>query len=228
MNIILDLIVIAIIILITVISAKQGFVRVAVEVVGFIIAIVLSLNISVGLADVTYHKVIEPVIVSSVENVTADTTVATAEKTWNALPQFVRNGANKLGIDEDTITESIAKSVGNGAGNVAASVSENTVKPIATSVLKTLYSLILILVLMIIVKFLARLVNKLFSFSIVGKLNKFLGGTLGVVKGIIIAWLFCTVVSLAVSFTQNGILFFNAENIDNTIIFKFLTDVVQI
>lgn len=228
MNIILDLIVIGIIILITVISAKQGFVRVAVEVAGFIIAILLSLSVSVALADVTYHKVIEPVIVSSVENVTADTTAAAAEKTWNSLPQFVKNGANKIGINEDTITESISKTVGNGAGDVAASVSENTVKPVATSILKTLYSIIFILILMLLVKLLARLINKLFSFSIVGKLNKFLGGALGAVKGLIIAWLFCSVVALAVSFTQNGILFFNAENIENTIIFKFLTDVVQI
>ena len=74
MSITLDLIVIAIIILMVLISAKRGFVRVAVEAVGFVAAIILSLSLSTTLADVTYQKAIEPAILSSVENATAETT----------------------------------------------------------------------------------------------------------------------------------------------------------
>ena len=228
MSIVLDLIVIAIIILMALISAKQGFVRVAVEVAGFIAAIVLSLSLSVSLADLTYQKVIEPVIVSSVENVTADTTSSAAENAWNSLPKFIRNNADKIGINKDTITQDISENIGNSAEEIVNSISQNTIKPIAINILKTLYSVILMLVLMVIVKFLARVVNKLFSFSIVGKLNRILGGAFGAVKGIIFAWLFCAIVSLLVSFTQNGIWIFNAENIENTVIFKLLTDVIQI
>ena len=227
MSIILDLIVIAIIILMVLISAKRGFVRVAVEAVGFVAAIILSLSLSTTLADVTYQKAIEPAILSSVENATAETTSSAADDAWNSLPELITKNADKFGISKDSITNDITEDIGNSATEIVTSISQNTIKPMAVGILKTLYSVILMLVLMIAVKFLARVINKLFSFSLVGKVNKALGGTFGAIKGIIIAWVFCAVVSLLVSLTKNGIWIFNAENIENTIIFKLLTDVIK-
>ncbi len=227
MSIILDLIVIAIIILMVLISAKRGFVRVAVEAVGFVAAIILSLSLSTTLADVTYQKAIEPAILSSVENATAETTSSAADDAWNSLPELITKNADKFGISKDSITNDITEDIGNSATEIVTSISQNTIKPMAVGILKTLYSVILMLVLMIAVKFLARVINKLFSFSLVGKVNKALGGTFGAIKGIIIAWVFCAVISLLVSLTKNGIWIFNAENIENTIIFKLLTDVIK-
>ena len=227
MSIILDLIVIAIIILMVLISAKRGFVRVAVEAVGFVAAIMLSLSLSTTLADVTYQKAIEPAILSSVENATAETTSSAADDAWNSLPELITKNADKFGISKDSITNDITEDIGNSATEIVTSISQNTIKPMAVGILKTLYSVILMLVLMIAVKFLARVINKLFSFSLVGKVNKALGGTFGAIKGIIIAWVFCAVISLLVSLTKNGIWIFNAENIENTIIFKLLTDVIK-
>ena len=227
MSIILDLIVIAIIILMVLISAKRGFVRVAVEAVGFVAAIILSLSLSTTLADVTYQKAIEPAILSSVENATAETTSSAADDAWNSLPELITKNADKFGISKDSITNDISEDIGNSATEIVTSISQNTIKPMAVGILKTLYSVILMLVLMIAVKFLARVINKLFSFSLVGKVNKALGGTFGAIKGIIIAWVFCAVISLLVSLTKNGIWIFNAENIENTIIFKLLTDVIK-
>lgn len=227
MSIILDLIVIAIIILMVLISAKRGFVRVAVEAVGFVAAIILSLSLSTTLADVTYQKAIEPAILSSVENATAETTSSAADDAWNSLPELITKNADKFGISKDSITNDITEDIGNSAIEIVTSISQNTIKPMAVGILKTLYSVILMLVLMIAVKFLARVINKLFSFSLVGKVNKALGGTFGAIKGIIIAWVFCAVISLLVSLTKNGIWIFNAENIENTIIFKLLTDVIK-
>ena len=66
MNYLLDLIVIAIIAAVALISAKRGFVRVVIELAGFIAAIFISFTISTPLANLTYDKIIEPPIVSSV------------------------------------------------------------------------------------------------------------------------------------------------------------------
>lgn len=228
MGILLDLILIAFIILMAFISAKRGFVRVAIEVVGFIAAIMLSLNLSVTLADLTYQKVIEPPILSSVENVSGDTTASAAEKTWESLPRFIKNNAEKFGINKDALTANIGENIENGASEIVSNVSQNTIKPIAVSILKTIYLLILMSVLMIVVKLLARSVNKLFSFSLVGKLNSALGGTVGIVKGVIFAWIFCVVITLLISLTKNGFWIFNTANIENSYIFKFFTDVIQI
>lgn len=228
MGILLDLILIAFIILMGLISAKRGFVRVAIEVVGFVAAIMLSLNLSVTFADLTYQKVIEPKIISSAQDFSGDTTASAAEKTWESLPGFIKNNAEKFGINKDDLTANISENIGNGAEEIVSNVSQNTIKPVAVSILKTIYLLILMSVLMIVVKLLARTVNKLFSFSLVGKLNRVLGGTVGIVKGVIFAWIFCTVIALLISLTENGFWIFNTANIENSYIFKFFTDVIKI
>ena len=227
MNIILDLIVIAIIVAFVIISAKRGFVRVAVEVAGFIAAVMISLSLSTTLADFTYNKAIEPSIISSVGEVTENTTADTAENVWEALPDFIKNNAERFGINKEEITRNISSDMGQNTTEIVTDISQNSIKPVAVGILKALYEVILMLVLLVIVKFLARFINKLFSFSLVGKLNKVLGGTLGLVKGLIIAWIFCTAVVLIISFTENGIWIFNSENIEKTYIFKMLANLIK-
>ena len=62
MNIILDLIVVAIIALTVILSVKRGFVRSAVELAGFVLAVVLAFNLGPVLADTTYENIVkEPV-----------------------------------------------------------------------------------------------------------------------------------------------------------------------
>ena len=73
-----------------------------------------------------------------------------------------------------------------------------------------------------IVKILAKFINRLFSISLVGKLNRLLGAVVGLPKGIIVALLLCSVVALAVSFTQNGIWIFTSENMSNSWFFGVL------
>ena len=67
MSFILDLIVIAIIIVFALISAKKGFVRTIIEIVGFVLVILFANNVSPVLSNVTYDKLIEPAIIESIE-----------------------------------------------------------------------------------------------------------------------------------------------------------------
>ena len=54
MNFVIDLIVVAIIAVCAVVSAKRGFVKVLVEAVGFVAAIILTFTISTPLSEATY------------------------------------------------------------------------------------------------------------------------------------------------------------------------------
>ena len=82
-------------------------------------------------------------------------------------------------------------------------------------------------VLLVVVKFLAKMINRVFSFSIIGKANRLLGGIIGIPKGIIFAILFCMVISLIVSL-NNGFLIFTAENIEKTYVFKFFAEIIPL
>ena len=220
-GILLDLIVIAIITAFTLISARRGFVRVVIELVGFVVAVTVAFALSAPLADVIYDKMIEPSVISSAEEVSAGTADQITTAAWDSLPDWVKDNADSLNISADSFRDKVGETVQNGAGTAAATASQDIIKPVVTNLLGTLFTIILLIILLFVVKILAKLVNKLFSFSVIGKLNRTLGGIVGVLKGVIITLLFCMIVTLIVSLTKDGFLIFTKAAIDRSVLFKF-------
>ena len=221
MNFVIDLIVIAIIAICVLLSAKKGFVKTIVGVVGFIAATYLAFTLSTPLADTTYDKIIEPPIVESAVGAVGET----QNDIWEALPDFITDNAVKFGISSDDFKGSINNNITEGTESAVTKASQEVIKPIITKILGLIYSVVIMVVLMFVVNILAGLINKLFSFSVVGKANRILGGIIGLPKGIVFAILFCMIVSLIVRMS-GGIFFFTNENIDKTILFKFLANII--
>lgn len=226
MSIIIDLIILAIIVLTVIISAKRGFVRTLIELVGFIAAVFISFTISTPLANTTYDKIIEPSILSSVSS-TADTAVdssatGTLDDFWEQIPEWVKGSFEKSGITKDSLDQIISDNVGKGVQSVVETASENVIKPAVINTLKLIYQAVLLIVLMALVKPVAKLVNKLFSFSVIGTANRILGGVVGVPKGIIYAIEICLLITLAVSFTKNGFWIFTKDALEGSIFFSFV------
>ena len=224
MSIVIDLIVVAIIALIAVISAKKGFVCTVIEVIGFIAAFLVAFSLSTPLVEVTYDKFIEPPILNSIKEDTIENTTQTADSIWESLPSFVTENSAALGIDKEYIENEVIKGTLSSTENALENLSQEFIKPVAISILETLYAVILIIVLLFVVKILAKLLNKAFSFSIVGKLNTTLGGAIGIIKGVAIALIICEILTLVISFAGDVSILSN-ENISTTYIFKFLTNV---
>ncbi len=214
MNIILDLIILALIAICTLISAKKGFVKTVISLVGWVLALVLSISLSGPLAELTYSKVVEPAVISAINGVVSDVVDgaegAVKEEVYEALPDFIKNN---IEISEFEITND---------GSIAKSITESAVQPITCSLLRAIFSLLLFIVLSIAAGFLAKLLNKIFSFSILGKANKILGGVVGAVQGIIFAVIFVLVVTVIVS-VSGGFLIFTPEAIDKTVLFNFIS-----
>lgn len=222
MSTVIDLIVIAIVIFTALLSAKRGFVRCVIELAGFVAAVYITFVLSAPLANATYDRFVEPAVVSSVTSASNETATDVVDGVWNALPDFVKRHADTIGLSRENLNDKISGNIENGAQAAVENASQSVIKPVVAEALGLLYSLIIMLVLIIAVKFLAKFLNKLFSFSLIGKLNRALGFTVGIFKGIIIAFVFCIAVSLIVSFTSNGILIFTKENIDGTAIFNYI------
>lgn len=222
MNLLIDLIVIAIVGLSVLISAKRGFVKVLIEVAGFVAAIIVTFTISTPLADNTYDKIIEPPIVEAAVNAVGE---SVQHEAWNALPEFVTENALKLGVSGEDFTGKITENLASGTEAAVKTASQDVIKPIITKILGLIYSVVILVVLLVVVKFLAKIINKMFSFSVIGKANRVLGGIVGVPKGVIFAILFCMVVSLVVKL-YGGFLIFTTQNIEKTFIFKFLADII--
>ncbi len=228
LGIVLDLIVLAIIALTILISAKHGFVRTLIEVVGFIAAFVIAFNVSTPLANATYDKFIEPPLISSFQDAAVDGVGNSTEAVWEAMPDFITNNADSLGLKKEDIKQNLTDSASNNASEIVINLSQNVLKPTASKIISMVYTTVLLIVLLFVVKILAKLVNKLFSISIVGKLNRTLGGVVGLVKGVVFAVVLCMVISTIISFTENGFLIFTRDAIESSVLFKTLANVFSI
>lgn len=230
MWIILDLIIVAIVGIFIIKSAKHGFVRTVVELVGYFLAIYIAFTAGGILADSVYDFAIEPSIVESVADkitLSADScTDDVVDEVWHSLPDFIVHTAENFNVTSHTLKNTLDKSIitHSSSTQIAQSVSTTVVRPIAVPLIKTIFSIVLFIVLMFVVKILARIINKVFSLPIIGGLNKTLGGVIGLFKGLIFAFVFVTVILFIMSFFENGFLIFTNENIEKTLLFKFLAD----
>ncbi len=219
--VLIDVILLLIVGVFVLISAKRGFVRVAVEVLGFVAAVILTLTVCTPLANATYDKIIEPPILKSVDDEVSDTVDQTVDSIINELPDFLQSYLNSSGIADKIISENGGLIQG-GTHDLVADISQNSIKPVTVKILSTVYAVIMLTVLMIAVKILAVSLNKCFSFSLVGKLNRTLGGICGLIKGIAVLLIICFAINLLLPITEGGIWIFNTENIEKTYIFRFL------
>ncbi len=227
MSIALDVLILIIVLINIILSAKRGFVKTIIEVVGFVAAIILSVTASGPLANVTYDKVIEPSVIKIVEETAAASDETTqgnlqdmADSIWSSLPEFVKNSTESSGISKETFIDKIEIDTTDTVTAIATKTSQTIAKPIITKVLSAFYAVVLMIVLLVVVKIIAKIINPLFNFSIIGKANHTLGGVLGLIKGILVSMVFCVVVSLIVSFTGAGFLCFTEEAIDGSFIFS--------
>ena len=238
----LDLILVIIIGASVYLSARRGFVRTFVEAIGVVAAAIIALTICTPLANATYDKIIEPAITKTVfeevnkalENEELNLQLdGTPNKILEALPQKIQSLIEKSGIDYDKLLEENKylindDTVENTVQELVFNILQKSLKPIAVKVISYIYVFIIFSLLLVVVKPLAKLLNKAFSFSIVGKLNTMLGGVCGLAKGIVFTLILCLVIYSVASFTENGIWIFSVENIDKTFIFKYLISLIRI
>ncbi len=223
MSIILDLIIVGIIAVAVIIAANKGFVKSVVQIAGFVLAIVLSFMFSQPIAQFAYDKIVEPPVAAIIEETVDERLNETGENisnaVWDVLPEYVKNNSERLGLDRPSLEENLSASSAETGEAIAATVCDTVVEPIAVSFIKVIATLVLFIVLSILSRFLAKFLNGIFSFSIIGKANKLLGGVLGLVNGLIYAIIFILLTTFIIS-VSGGFLFFTNEAVADTFIFK--------
>lgn len=223
MSIILDAIIVLIILLFVFLSAKKGFVRTLIEVVGFIAAIAIALSLSTPIANFCYDKTVNPIVAKTVQSAIdegSSNATEAVDAVWNKLPSFLTE-SSFFNLSKENISNSINGEIAADTTQLINSI-DSFVKPAISKLLSVIISVILVVVLLFVVKLLAKVVNKIFSFSVIGDINKTLGGILGLVKGAAVSVIFCMIISLILSFTKNGFLIFTYDAINSSYLFKFI------
>lgn len=238
MNWILDAVIVAIIITAAIIGAKKGFVKTVIGMVCFFLVIILSFTLSSKTADIIYNNFVEEKIVSSMSknldnagfNVINAGTKATSqlvdiiENTIEESSFLGVSPANQTSTEE--ISESISDSEAETAEELAKELSIKLVKPLMIRIMETFLFFVLFLLLSMLVKPVTTLVNKMFSFSIIGKLNKLLGGISGIFIGIVISVAFVNIFNNYVNISETEILGITPQTLNDTYLFSTLLNLV--
>lgn len=225
MSFVIDLIILALFAIAVIIYAKKGFVFSLVKIVGTVCAFMLATSAGNFLTDFVYNKVIEPKIVSVVmENVDKGVDSAT-ESTFDVLPDFIKDNGEMFGITEENVealmpTEIVSEKDVKG-------FLDETVEPIAANMLSPLFTLICFVVFSWVVGFLSKFLNKFFSFSLVGSLNKWLGGVIGLPIGLSYAAILCLVLKIIISVSPNGLWIFTSKTVNSSALYNLISPLVD-
>lgn len=203
MNYLIDAVLLVIIVLCIIRSAKKGFVRSLVEAVGLVIALLLAVSCGNYAAQTIYDSSVRPAISSTIEKSFTDAT----NNALDQLPSFF-----KQGLDAADISIALDET----ASDAALRVTDTVVKPIAYNLINSVATVIVFIVLAIVVRFIASFINTRFRGVIFGTANKLLGGCVGAVKGVAIAIVLCYVASFLVSIMGNEASFITSSDINNS------------
>ncbi len=223
MSIVIDLIILAIILICAIISAKYGFTRTVIELVGFIAILIFVNSVSTPIAEKIYDLKIEPSIISAVQKDSNDGTENITDNVWDAIPKLIRSNSS-VSKYKDKFIDTIDKNVSNGIQTAAVKASDKIVKPTAIKIISLIVSILLFTVLNILVKFIAKLLDKIVKHSFAKGLNRRLGFIIGIPKGIIISLVFCLILIFVVDTTKNGIWIFNEKSVNNSYVIILVRD----
>ena len=221
---VLDIAVILIFGLMVYFGHRDGFIKTVAGMIAFVVALVLSTLLAGPVSDLAYDKLVEPPVVTALEESVGDDSLAADGLTTaiEKMPGFVKSQLATQGIHDGA---DLLKYVNNAEKGESAvdSVMSKVIEPVTVPVLKALCSLILFFLFQLIISLILKLLNVLAKLPVLKQANKTLGIVAGVVQGALWALLIATILQ-AVAAT--GLIpMVSEELLDSTILVKWLSEV---
>lgn len=231
MNIIIDLILVAIIIVSAYLAAKKGFIGTLFSLLGSLIAIALSIvlcsPVSVFINENYVNPAVKQYIITAVDSSSvgksyeeAISGIDVASKI-ESMPESLKKVLELADIETNEIISS-ASAITENSVQAKDSLISNIASPISATISSVIALVGLFIVLSIALWVVSKLLTALFNLIPVGKsLNKFGGVLFGVIRGIVIVFVISTLftaVSRSVDPESNNI--FSQKTIENTVVLK--------
>ena len=201
MKYLLDAVVILIFLLAIIIGHKRGFIKTVTGIVAFIAALAVAALLNGTVAALVYNNVIEPPLIETVEQQTAQAQGSAAEQldsVYESLPTITKNLLTQAGIaNGDDFTQNIP--ILSSSTSIAQSVA-SVVRSVLLPLLQAVCSLVLFVLAYILANILLRALNIIAKLPLLKQLNKSLGLIAGVLSGALWAMLAVTVLQIVAAF----------------------------
>lgn len=214
----IDFIILVSLVIFVLASLKKGILTILVELVGYIIAVPVSLSLSKQWAEPFYTRFVQQHVVDQLsrklsEAANPDDIVRTIRESVNKLPFSLDSLGDSFGVDISGSLDSFLSHMTQ--GNYAQSIADSVLKPVFIVACTAVLFLAVLVAFLIVVKIAARLLSKIRLPRLFKTTNKIFGGAFGLIKGCVIIMIVCAVVhavTLAASFKSGEIKFLSDFN----------------
>lgn len=223
LGILIDLLLCLCILLFIIRTAKKGFALSLFNIIAFFGAFVLAAFISRNLSGYIFDTFFEQSVVDKIGSATTSIfSGSTSEEVSNFVSTefpllFNFSSISGVGINTGAIS---------GAASTTASfIATTLIKPLFVSLISLFVYIIALVICLPILRFLAKKISKIFTVSLVGKINSVLGALLGIVKGIAVVFIICaiTVVVMGLFLDTDSPL---SYGIQNSFIINFVSNTI--
>ncbi len=188
-----DIIIIAIIVLFIIIGIRRGLARTILNVLGIFITYICAGWASEILARILYNSFLKETVVNNInEFITVNGVDYAVSNCFSALPDWaysiVSAVVSLFGGSFDQFERGILSSTTE-AVTGASSAIEATVESVVVAVFGIILLIVLFILILILVKKLIKLVLKVFDAPVLKQVNRFFGGILGAIEGLLCAWI---------------------------------------
>lgn len=220
-SLIYDGVALLIVVICMVFGAKDGFAKTFVQTVGAIFSVIAATVVSRICSSLIYTTAVQPAVLKSLENslnnaMDTQTVTESLEKAIKGLPAI-----SHLIFDFDSAAANLNESVGLSNAKIAAQVEESVIAPVVIPLLETVIFIVALIILLLVVNLLARGSKSFNSVPVIGKVNGFLGGVLGIANGAIICLAVAAVLKIILASEGNGE-YLSHGIIANTYLFKWI------
>ncbi len=226
--IILDILILAVVAFFIVHSAKRGFMRTLIGFLGCFAVLVLSVVCSWMVSDFVYGYAIRPGIVSGIESslkgsgVDGDNVSKIIDEAVDELPDYIVNMANANGLIDKLESEEKTEEIQAGINSAANVIADTVARPVITGLIQLVSMIILFIIGLFAVRIISRMLNSVFSGHLFGGLNSFLGGLVGIPKGLVFAVILTWTLGYLSLTGDNGFIGITEEAVSESYIFSII------
>ena len=213
---IVDIILVVVFALVILISAKKGFFKSLVDLIGSLVAVLVAKLLSEGAAKAVFdgfvYKGAESALMQSLGEAGSTDYVEQIENALASLPEGLNGILQIMGIDSQSLMDKLSGVNLNG-DNLVESLMNSVVVPLGTAVVQFVLFVVFAIALIFAVKLLAKLIDKIVKkLPVIKGFNKTMGAVFGVLRGLIIVVIISMLVSVVVGFIGNEMLIESVEN----------------
>lgn len=230
MAFILDIVILAVVALFVYLGRRAGFVKTAVKLVGFLLALVVAWGLSGPIADGCYDLFVRDSVRTTIdENLLSADSVSGIEQgvrgALESLPESVTNLMSHWGLGTpEELAASVSDKVGATAQSAADVIEGEIIRPLVTVLLRMLCLVILVVLLLILVRVLAAVIDKIFKLPVLRSFNRIGGMILGAAQGVLIVLVLVTVLQVIGSAVEPNS-FFSPQAVEQTLLVKYIAAV---